>query len=111
MLALFLLLQYSLPTYGVNIISGLNIVSENGNDYMWLENNTPCEINLKVWITVKQNGGGGEEKIKLANSALNKMGRIIISYPSAEAGANSTRHLNIMQKSTCNDTRLIKINL
>jgi len=110
--SILVLLPYSQSSYGVNIISGLDMVSTNGSHYMWLENNTSCQVHLKAWLTTHLSEGVTiEEPIALTHTSLNKMERTILTYQQKEQTGQIAQQINIMQSSDCSMNRLIKIKL
>lgn len=111
-ISILILLPYSQSSYGVNIISGLDAVSIDGSNHMWLENNTNCEVHLKAWLTIDlKEGGTVEVPVELTNTSLKKMARTILTYPQKEHAGQVAQQLNIMQVSNCSMNRLIVIRL
>lgn len=105
-------LTYMIPSYGITFISGSKPIRNSDSYYWWIENNTNCEILLDAWLTmVNDKGTTTKYTVRLSKTKLQQKERTILSDSSIKPIKYYKGWLNIIQKSKCNTTRLIKIPL
>ncbi len=113
-IALVVLLPLAIcPSYAITFSSGTAPVI-NGREYhWWIENDTPCPTDIKIWLSsTDDTSNKSDNSPYIKNANLNTKERMMVTLLDDQINTFTESWLNISQKSnTCHSTRLTRVKL